>query len=223
MKYLDVPSSGSIADRTHSHNRAGQYTRNRRAPVQPIGTGRRSFIRNAFGSASAAWASLSNANQEAWISFAADHPITDALGQSVILTGHQMFVAVGTNLLNVGETLPSTPPTSLALADISDAVGSYTVAGGSSVTATGGDGSGFVTVAYSKPMGAGRRFNKTFWQPLGADGFTPDDTFPFTLSKAKYEAQFGTVTAGQVIFFKLTAINGQGWAGTPKIIRVQAT
>lgn len=223
MKYLDVPSSGSIADRTHSHNRAGQYTRNRRSPVQPIGTGRRAFIRAAFGSASAAWASLTSPQQEAWISFAADHPVTDALGQSVILTGHQMFVAVGTNLLNVAESLPTTPPASVSLPDVSAVGGSFSVASGAQATDFSGDANDFVTVAFSKPMGSGRRFTKTFWQPHGADGFTAADSAPFALLTASYAAEFGAPVIGQVVFMKITPINSDGWAGTPAIIRVVVT
>jgi hypothetical protein len=223
MKYLDVPSSGSIADRTHSHNRAGQYTRNRRSPVQPIGTGRRAFIRSAFGSASAGWASLAPAVQEAWISFAADHPVTDALGQSVVLTGHQMFVAVGVNLLNVGESLPTNPPASVALPDISAVTSTASVAGGFSIDNFTGDSTDFVTTAYSKPMGAGRRFTKTFWQPPGALGFFAADSAPVTFTSALYAAEFGAFAVGQVIFCKITPINLDGWAGTPAIVRMVAS
>ncbi len=112
MKYLGAPQSGSQANTTASHNRAGQYYRNRRSPVQPVGTGRRAFIRSSFGNASTAWAGLSGANQAAWIAYANSHPITDALGQSITLTGHQMFVAVATQLANVGAAAPTIPPVS---------------------------------------------------------------------------------------------------------------
>src|SRR6516162_7143681 len=107
MKFLGVPSSGSIAGTVFSHNRAGQYQRNRRAPVQPVGTGRRAFVRANFSAASTAWAALTAANQAAWIAFANSHPITDSLGQSITLTGQQMYVAVGAQLLNCGQTLPT--------------------------------------------------------------------------------------------------------------------
>lgn len=223
MKYLDVPSSGSIADRTHSHNRAGQYTRNRRSPVQPIGTGRRAFIRSAFAAASAAWTALTSVQQEAWISFAADHPITDALGQTITLTGHQMFVAVGTNLQNVGSALPTTPPSTLALPSVSGANVVASVASGFTLGGYEGVTGDFVTVAFSKQMSPGRRFNKTFWQPLGSDGVLAADGEPATLGSGIYTAEFGTMIAGRVIFVKFTPINAQGWAGTPNIVRVVVT
>lgn len=219
MKYLDVPSSGSIADRTHSHNRAGQYTRNRRSPVQPIGSGRRAFIRGSFGASSAAWASLTSVQQEAWISFAADHPITDALGQSVVLTGHQMFVAVGTNLLNVGSPLPTVPPSTLTLPDVSGATVEASAASGFTFENIIGSAGQFVTWSLSKPMGTGRRFTSTFWQPLGVDGYGDGADSPYNLSKAVYEAEFGTLTVGKAIFVKFTPQSSSGWKGTPVIVR----
>ena len=220
VKYLDVPSSGSIADRTHSHNRAGQYTRNRRSPVQPIGTGRRAFIRSSFGAASSGWAALTAPQQEAWISFAADHPVTDALGQSVVLTGLQMYVACGVNRLNLTLALPTAPPTTTETPDVSAVTCSYSVASGATVNDFTGDSEDFITVSFSKPMGSGRRFTKTFWQPLGADGITSADTEPYTIAASVYIAEFGTVVVGQVIFIKVTPINAGGFGGTPNIIRV---
>ena len=97
MKILTAPSSGSIAGTTYSHNRAGQYTRNRRSPVQPVGTGRRGVIRAAFGAASSAWGALTPIVQANWTAYANGHPYTDSLGQSIKLTGHQMYVAVNTD------------------------------------------------------------------------------------------------------------------------------
>jgi hypothetical protein len=221
MKYLDVPSSGSIADRTHSHNRAGQYTRNRRSPVQPIGTGRRAFIRSAFGAASAAWAGLTNEQQEAWIAFANSHPTTDSLGQTIILTGHQMFVACATALQNVGQALPTNPPATTETPDVSAATAVFDLSTGWAFTFPGTGASGdFLTYAFSPPLSAGRRFNRTFWQPLSPDGvFSGDDT-EGAFTTAKYQAEFGTVTAGQVVFCKITPVNSGGWTGTPIVLRV---
>lgn len=219
MKFLDVPSSGSIADRTHSRNRGGQYIRNRRSPVQPIGSGRRAFIRSAFGSASAAWASLTSIQQEAWISFAADHPVTDSLGQSIILTGHQMFVAVGTNLLNVAQALPTLPPSDLTLPDVSGATVTNTVGDPIVIGDFSGPTGSFITVAFSKPLSAGRRFTNTFWQPLGADGAFDGESEPATVGDGVYASEFGARVEGQVIFVKVTPISSDGWAGTPIIIR----
>jgi hypothetical protein len=211
MKFLDVPQSGSIAGNTHSHNRAGQYKRNRRSPVQPIGTGRRAFIKGAFASGATSWAGLTDAQRNAWTSFAASHPITDALGQSIILTGMQMFVRMTIQLLNVNQPAPTTPPTTLTTTSINPVTATFSITTGISIAFTAADGDGYVTYAFSRPMSAGRTFNATWWQPLGALGFADDAGTPATVTTANYAAQFGAPTVGQKVFVKVNHFTVDGW------------
>jgi hypothetical protein len=215
MKFLGPPSSGSLAGTTSSHNRAGQYTRNRRSPVQPVGTGRRAFIRSAFSAASTAWSALSSANMAAWTSFASGHPITDALGQSVTLTGHQMFVSVATQLLNCGEALPTIPPVSTAVAAPVVTVFTVTHAGVITLTMTASGGaSDFILLSFAAPVSAGVSFQKTFWQQTKLAG---NSTGGATYGSA-YVTQFGTIPVGSKVFMKLTPVNQYGWSGTPVIL-----
>ena len=215
MKFLGPPSSGSIAGTTSSHNRAGQYTRNRRSPVQPVGTGRRAFIRASFGAASTAWAALTSANQAAWIAYAASHPITDALGQSITLTGHQMFVAVATQLQNVGQALPTVPPASAATTAPVASVFTVTHLGVITITLSGTGAAGdFILIAFSAPQSAGVTFNKTFWQQTHV---AANSVGGATYGPA-YVAQFGTIPVGTKVFLKLTPVNQYGVTGTPVIM-----
>ncbi len=223
MKYLGPPQSGSQADTTASHNRAGQYYRNRRSPVQPVGSGRRAFVRAAFGSASTNWASLAAVDQAAWASFAAGHPITDSLGQSIVLTGQQMYVRVNTSLLNVGEPLTPTVPASTALPDVTAATFVFDNVTGASIAGFTGGASDFVVAAFSRPVSAGIGFMKTFWQPLGAAGYIDAASAPYLLALAPYATEFGVVVVGQKIFVRLTPVNQFGWNGTPVIISVLVT
>jgi hypothetical protein len=223
MKILDIPRSGSIAGTTSSHNRAGQYVRNRRAPIQPIGTGRRGFIRAAFGAASAAFASLTAPQQDSWTSFADDHPVTDTLGQSIKLTGHQMFVAIATQLLNVGGILPTLPPGVLTLPDVTPSTMAFSIATGLSIALFTGSAGDYVTVGLSKPMSSARRFTKTFWQPPGADGHPDAAAEPWTMTTAAYAGEFGTPISGQRVFARLTPVNNDGWYGSPIIISAIVT
>jgi len=215
MKFLDVPQSGSIADRTHSHNRAGQYTRNRRAPVQPIGNGRRAEIRAAFGTASAAWSALTEAQRNSWTSFANDHPFTDALGQAIKLTGHQMFVAVYTTSVNAGLGAVTVPPADLAVLDISTTTVTVSVSSGITLSALGGDGTGRVLVALSPSMSPGRSFTSQFNQL----GVAEDDDAAFNITTAVYAAEFGTPVTGQAVFIRLRAVNADGWYGPEAIFK----
>jgi hypothetical protein len=219
MKQLNVPQSGSQANTTASHNRAGQYLRSRRSPVQPIGTGRRSFIRAAFGAAASGFAALTTVQQDAWSSFASSHPITDALGQSITLTGQQMFVSCGTQLINCGQALPADPPVSATVDNLSPVTATFSLATGLEVDWNAGDAANFVTVAIMGPFSSAVRFNKTFWQPPGALGVSAANIPTLTIATAVAAGQFGTVALNQWWFVKVTPVNAGGMTGAPTIIR----
>jgi len=217
MKFLDVPQSGSIADRVHSHGRAGQYTRNRRAPVQPVGSGRRATVRTRFGSASAAWRALTNAQRQSWESFTLDHPITDSLGQSIILTGHQIFVRVHASAANVEIEAPTAAIVDLLLPDLSPVDFTISRFFGVTISIPAGNTDQIVAMAFSRPFSPGRSSVTNFWQPPGSDGFFTADNAGASLSAAKYQKQFGTMILGQKVTLKLTPYSNQGWNGTPLI------
>jgi hypothetical protein len=214
MKFLGPPSSGSIAGTTSSHNRAGQYTRNRRAPVQPVGTGRRAFIKAAFGSSSSAYAALTAAQQAAWASYADSHPITDALGQSIKLTAQQMYVSINTALINVGEPQSPTPPVTAAV--FSEGAFAFTAvsAGAITVTLAGAGGAlDFSTISFSPVLSGGRLFNGTYWQATKQAG----NSVVAYVATTAFHNQFGIPPVGTRIFCKATPVNQYGVTGVPVI------
>jgi hypothetical protein len=220
MKFLGNPSSGSQAGTTFSHNRAGQYTRNRRSPVQPVGTGRRAIIRQAFGAASSAWAALTIVQQAAFTSYAAAHPITDALGQSITLTGQQMFVSIGTQLLNCGTALPTAAPATAAVYNIGLPTLTAVHAGAITLTPTGlGGATDFFLYAFAAPVSGGVGFVKTFWQAGHAAG----NSVAAIVVTTAYTNQFGALQAGQRVFCKCTPVNQYGVTGVPAIFFATVT
>ena len=220
MKILSDPSSGSIAGVTHSHGRAGQYTRSRRTPVQPVGSGRRGVIRSAFGAASSAWAALTGAVQLAWGAYANGKPYTDALGQAIKLTGHQMYVAINTQLLNVGAAQSAVIPISDAV--FAPVLTTFAAVHAGAITLTM-SGSGAVTdhlcCAFSAPKSGGVAFCKTFTQLLVCLG----NLATAQVITTAYVAQFGAVAVGQRIFYRLTPVNQYGVAGVPNIGYITVT
>jgi len=155
-----------------------------------------------------------------WIGYAASHPITDALGQSITLTGHQMFVAVATQLLNCGAALPTVPPVSAAV--FSAGLPTFTVvaAGAITLTPTGAGVAGdFLLYAFSAAVSAGVSFQKTFWQA----GHVAGNSVAAIVATTAYHAQFGTPAVGQKVFVKVTPVNQYGVTGTPNIVTAIAT
>ncbi len=223
MKFLDVPQSGSIAGTVHSHNRAGQYTRNRRAPVQPIGTGRRAQVRAAFSAATSGYAVLTEAQRAAWTSFSAVHPITDSLGQTVILTGQQMYVRVSATLANIGKTFSATPPAGGSPPDVTPITLAASVVSGLSLGFTAGVAGQTVAVAVSQPVSPGRMFWKTFWQPMAGNGYIDAAAGPWLLTSSVYNAQFGAPVIGKRIFARVTPVSADGFNGPPVIVSALVT
>jgi hypothetical protein len=219
MKFLDVPQSGSFAGSTHSHNRAGQYRRNRRSPVQPVGTGRRAFIRGSFGSASTAWAGLTSAEQAAWATYADSHPYVDRLGASFKLTGHQMFVGIAVNRLNINKIIINTVPVSDVVNPVSGLA--LTATAGTpalSLSWTSGGGDDFLFFQFAKPQSSGRSYVSNYWGSF----FDTDDNTPYNALSA-FVAQFGALAIGQRIFARVTPLNQYGVRGTPVVVSKQIT
>lgn len=221
MKFLGVPSSGSIAGTTSSHNRAGQYTRNRRTPVNSPGTGRKAVVRGNFSQASKGYAALTAAQQAEWTSYALNYPVVDALGQSIKLSGHQMYISIASQCLNVGAAVPTDPP-------LSNAVVSPVVTASSFVKSTGvlsmtlagtAPATDWICIAFSKGRSSGTSFNKTFWQELVVAGTATTEA---TLGTA-YIRQFGQPQVGQRVFYRLTPVNQYGVAGAPVIGYITVT
>jgi len=210
MKYLGAPQSGSQANTTASKGRAGQYYRNRRSPVQPVGTGRRAFVRSAFGASSSAYATLTGSQQAAWAAYAATTPYTDSLGQSIILTGHQMFVAINTQMQNVGQAIEVLPPASSTVFS-QGLVNVSAMADGTLLVTLAGAGSNvdFSLVAFSAPQSGGTSFCKVFWQAdfLGGDSVNPEDY------SSEYVSQFGIPPQNSRIFYSIRPVNEFGVAG----------
>ena len=214
MKVLKPPQSGSIQGVTASHNRYGQYERNRRSPVQPVSSPRRAIARQNFGAVSRAYASIDPSLIPVWQAFALAHPIVDALGQAVKLDAHAMYVSVNAALLNAGQPTNDTPPTNLTVNPVTSvtcvALGTPAVTVSADAPAAGD----FILIAASKQLPVCRTFAATFRQFAVADSTltTQDIT-------TDYVAQFGTPQAGDCIFFKLTPVNSSGLTGSPYVVK----
>jgi hypothetical protein len=188
--------------------------------VQPVGTGRRAFIRQAFGASSSGWAALTSAEQAAWASYANSFPITDSLGQSIKLTGQQMYVSISTQLLNCGQSPTFTPPVTNAVFSAGLPTFTAVSAGAITVTPTGtGGASDFLLIAFSRPLSSGRSFNATYWQDTHVAG---NSVVPIVATTA-YHTQFGTPPVGTRIFLKATPVNQYGVTGVPSTVIATVT
>lgn len=104
-------ASGSYASNTFSHNRGGQYIRQRAIPVNPNTTFQQT-VRNAMRTLSTRWNStLTQAQRDAWNIYALNVLIPDSLGEPRNVGGLGMYNRSNTPRLQAGKTLIDAAPT----------------------------------------------------------------------------------------------------------------
>jgi len=149
---------------------------------------------------SAGWRGLTAAQQASWNAFGNSFTVTNSLGQSIHLTGHQCYVKVNTvNLLN-GDTVVSTPPALPAFVAIT--VTSLTAVAATPAVKLAGTSpaSGTKFMCYASPQrSAGVSFEGTF---AYMQTFTTATAGFFDITTA-YTAKFGTLVVGKKIFVKV--------------------
>jgi len=207
MKILDVPQSGSVGAVTSSRNRYGQYRRQRATPVQPNSTAQQTAKTN-LAARSQAWRSLTDAQRLAWDTYASEHPRTDALGQAITLTGHQMYNAINAGLLAAGYSAVTAVPDGSAVAACGayNADDSYTLCEVQSTYAV--PATNRIVTWSSPPLSAGRSFNGDFRIIKNVVG---SNTTNQTLADyTDLAAKWGTLAVGQKFFFRSQVWDAKG-------------
>jgi hypothetical protein len=204
MKFLGPPSSGSQAGTTSSHNRFGQYTRNRRTPVNP-NTTQQGVVRARMSANAAAWRSLTDAQRAGWESLGSSVSRTDSLGSSYTMNGFMMYCSVNNNNVAAGNAIVSDAPAMVSPATILTAVITLTAAALSvAYTATPLPAGARLFSFASPQVSAGRSFNANYYllAVSAAAAASPANLF------AAYSAKFGVPVVGRRVFFSFTTYLG---------------
>lgn len=204
MKVLDVPSSGSLAQKTASRNRFGQYLRTRAMPTQPR-TAAQIAVRSTLANLSTLWRSYGDGNRAAWDSYALSHPRLDSLGQTIFWTGFQTFVSCNARAVAAGLPISAATPSdsTVAIPEFDVAVGT---AAGLDIQSVSTYGAGTVVQVWSSPpVSKGVSFNGDYRLITNTDGPTAADTIA---DAAAFAAKWGALSAGQKFFIKTVAVAG---------------
>lgn len=198
--------SGSIGGTVFSRNKGGAYIRNRAIPVDPNTTDQQSR-RAILASQSQGWADITDADRAAWANWARQNPVTNALGNSILLSGHQAYVRLNSRLDLVDEAVLTLPP----IVNAPLALDTF---------AQSGDiGLGNVEAVYTAtPLGAsvilwveaavvnspGITFVKNLFRFVGIS--TAAQASPFD-NQSLIEAKFGVLIVGQRLFVRLSTFD----------------
>lgn len=200
MKILDVPRSGSYAGVTSSHNRFGQYVRNRRTPVNP-NTTQQGVVRARMSANAAAWRGLTSAQRAGWSDLASSMNRTDSLGSSYTLNGFLAYCSINNNNVAAGNAVVADAPALVTPPTILTATVTLTAAA--------------LSIAYTvTPLGAGARlFSWTSPQRSAGRNFEGDYRLlavsaaaaasPANLYAA-FVAKWGLPVVGNRVFFSFT-------------------
>ena len=205
MKKLDVPQSGSQASTTASRNRFGQYNRTRAMPTQPR-TEAQTAVRANLSEVSRAWGHLSDADRSAWNGYAAAHPRTDSLGQTIVLTGHMMYVAVNVLNLQAGIAIQNAVPNGEVVHSITIDVDNEDADSLSILSVNAVPLASKILCYASPPTSQGRAFNGDYRLVKTLAG-TNAAAQPI-LTAADLSAKFGTLAANQKFFLSFQVLHG---------------
>ena len=112
-----VQISGSIAGTVHARNRFGNYIRPRTKPVNP-NSAQQVLVRSSLSYLTEYWhETLSDADRIGWNTYAAAVPMKNRLGETVYLTGFNMFLRSNIVRKQLEQSLCPDCPTVLSLPD----------------------------------------------------------------------------------------------------------
>jgi len=213
-----VKYGGGIADmrnafagQVHSRNTYGNYIRQKVSPVQPR-TERQQQIRAQLSELSKRYSTVLTEEQRlAWISFAAANPVVDVFGDSIVLTGINMYQRVNNLRKLMGLPILDDPPSDFSVQSPTDAGLEITWEGTPpalrirvTFAPSPAPSNHRVEVWATEPMKPGVMF---FSQKLRLLVISPaNQTSPYDITSA-YIARFGTPAEGTKIGVEVRFVN----------------
>ena len=223
MKYnssMVAAASGSLGGATFSHNRYGSYIRKRIVPVNPGSSGQ-VVVRNFFATLAVLWSqTLTQAQRNAWIAYAAAVPISDALGAAINITGANWYTAVNVLRLQASLTRLDAAPTDFTRASLTTPVptAGATTTSHAFTNAIASDRwanfiGGALAVFQSAPQTASHTFFKGPYRYAGKIvGAVVPPTSPSVINNPY------PVVSGQKVYYKYVALNADGRTSSPILV-----
>lgn len=210
-------ASGSLAGLTFSHTRGSKYVKSRTTPTNP-NSQRQGIVRVAMGVLAPYWGQeLTQAQRDAWRLYAANVPSSNALGETIHLTGQQHFMRVNIVLIQIGEPILKTAPTIFDLgtftaptiASLVDAADEINIAFSDLDDWADAD-DGFMIVFGGRPTSTGEQFYRGPWRFAGAIPGEPGGVAsPYTLTSA------WPLTTAQIMWVKIRVMQTDGRLSPP--------
>jgi hypothetical protein len=214
---------GSIAGQVHSRNTYGNYIRQKVSPVQPR-TARQLEVRELFATLSRRFSNiLTDEQQEAWRQAAASTPVRDVFGDSITLTGINLYTRLNSLRVLAGLQPLNWPPP----VEEVEALGEF--------TANWDPGDRALTAAFTpSPVPTGRYLFIWATEPLNPGVafvshklrllaiLAPGTESPANLNAA-YTARYGGIIQGKAVHLAAELVAETGWKGPRNLAKVRIT
>lgn len=196
---------GSIGANTWSHNKGGDYVRQRGTPTNPNST-RQQSVRSILSTLAAGYGALTAVQQESWKTWAQNNPRQDPLGNSYTLTGLQAYISVNAKLSDAGLTLLTSAPAGQQSTEEVGPTVTFTSATAISVAFTGSAPTGScLEVWCTKPQNGGGDPNFDQATLVGYSAANPTTPVAMTLPFS--------VQTGQTMNFFVAFMTSEGLTG----------
>lgn len=199
-----VDMSGKVGGTINSNNRGGKYAKNWARPVNR-NTVYQINARNLQTRFAQLWRTLTAAQRAAWIAAAPLFPYVNRVGDTVFLSGFNLYCKLNINLALVGVAAITVPPAAAGVTAVLTLTLAI-IAGVGTLTFTPTPvPAGINFLVWATPgLSAGVSFVKNQYRLIG---FIPAaGVSPFTIT-TMYNARFGPAAVGSRVFAGLQPIN----------------
>jgi len=151
--------SGSVGGVVASHNKGGQYLRNRSVPVNPNSAAQQA-VRATFSAAALSWSDLTTVQREAWEAYAVETPVLNRLGESITVSGFNMYCRAASfvNRVAPATSVAAAPATPGLISLGPDLTVVLSAADGITITDPAAEANGVFIVQVGPPVSFGVKF-----------------------------------------------------------------
>lgn len=201
-----VDMRGKVNGTVFSKNRGGAYARTKVTPNNPQ-TSAQNLVRSRLTGLSQAWRGLSQAARDAWNAAVGSFPRNNVFGDSKILSGHQLYVGLNSQLEAAGASTIGTPPVPVGAPAITALSGAAAAGAGTFTAAFAPDpvpANSALIIEATEQVSPGKANLNSLYRQIQVEAAATAS--PADLATA-YIAKFGTLVEGQKIGLRAKIVN----------------